>query len=83
MIPGGTLVVCPASLIKQWESEVYTRVMENRLQIGVYHGTDRTSDASDWAAKDIVVTTYALTSIEANNNVSHNILFHFFQSQMI
>lgn len=39
--PGGTLVVCPASLINQWESEVKKRTRHGLIDIEVYHGPRR------------------------------------------
>lgn len=38
---GGTLVVCPASLINQWSGEVQKRVKRGYLEVEVHHGTKR------------------------------------------
>jgi hypothetical protein len=40
---GGTLVVCPASLLNQWEGEVNKRVKRGVIDVEVYHGTSRES----------------------------------------
>lgn len=39
--PGGTLVICPASLINQWGGEVERRTRRGLLNIEVYHGPRR------------------------------------------
>lgn len=38
---GGTLVVCPASLINQWSGEVEKRVKRGYLNVEVHHGIKR------------------------------------------
>lgn len=61
----GTLVVCPASVLKQWASELSTKVTESaKLSVLVYHGASRTRDPTDLAAYDVVVTTYAIVARE-------------------
>jgi SNF2 family DNA or RNA helicase len=40
---GGTLVVCPASLLNQWEEEVKKRVKRGVIDLEIYHGTSRES----------------------------------------
>jgi transcription termination factor 2 len=40
---GGTLVICPASLLNQWEGEVNKRVKRGIIDLEIYHGTSRES----------------------------------------
>ncbi|KAH7966004.1 hypothetical protein HPB49_012796 [Dermacentor silvarum] len=54
---GGTLVVCPLSLLHQWEEEVQ-RHLPDRWQVQLHHGRNRTSDPQELARCDLVVTTY-------------------------
>lgn len=61
---GGTLVVCPASLINQWEGEVNNRLRRNLLNVVVHHGTKRDVRAKYLARNDIVITTYAIVARE-------------------
>ncbi|KAM8703614.1 hypothetical protein ACLKA7_008266 [Drosophila subpalustris] len=61
---GGTLVVCPASLIRQWESEVNTKLSRHRLTVCVHHGNNRESKAKHLRTYDLVVTTYNIVSRE-------------------
>lgn len=57
---GGTLVVCPASLLRQWEGEVNSKLSKQRLSVCVHHGSNRETRAKNLCAFDIVVTTYNL-----------------------
>ena len=43
----GTLVVCPASLMLQWEAEVNGKMRPGLIRAKVYHGSNRTKFASE------------------------------------
>ncbi|TVU43058.1 hypothetical protein EJB05_09494 [Eragrostis curvula] len=61
----GTLVVCPASVMKQWANELADKVSESaKLSVLVYHGGSRTKDPSELAKYDVVVTTYTIVTNE-------------------
>lgn len=59
---GGTLVVCPASLLRQWEGEVNSKMSKPRLTVCVHHGTNRETSAKQLSTYDMVVTTYNLVA---------------------
>ncbi|KAG7198793.1 hypothetical protein KM043_001771 [Ampulex compressa] len=61
---GGTLVVCPASLLAQWENEIKNRCKRGTLSVEIYHGTNRESVPKRLAKNDVVVTTYNILSRE-------------------
>ncbi|KAH8278967.1 hypothetical protein KR018_011814, partial [Drosophila ironensis] len=61
---GGTLVVCPASLLRQWEGEVNSKVKRDKLSVCVHHGNNRESKSKRLSAYDIVVTTYNIVGRE-------------------
>ncbi|KAL3615059.1 hypothetical protein CASFOL_040720 [Castilleja foliolosa] len=62
---GGTLVVCPTSVLRQWSEELHNKVSrEAALSVLVYHGSNRTKDPLELAKYDVVVTTYAIVSME-------------------
>ncbi|XP_076632722.1 transcription termination factor lodestar isoform X2 [Colletes latitarsis] len=61
---GGTLVVCPASLLSQWENEILNRCRRSLLSIEVYHGTNREHVPKRLARNDVVITTYNILSRE-------------------
>ncbi|XP_066349545.1 helicase-like transcription factor CHR28 isoform X2 [Miscanthus floridulus] len=72
----GTLVVCPASVLRQWANELSVKIMEdNKLSVLVYHGSSRTKDPNELATYDVVVTTYMTVANEVpkeNSNDKQN-----------
>ncbi|CAA0825121.1 SNF2 domain-containing protein / helicase domain-containing protein / zinc finger protein-related [Striga hermonthica] len=62
---GGTLIVCPTSVLRQWSEELHNKVTrEADLSVLVYYGSNRTKDHLELAKYDVVVTTYAIVSME-------------------
>ncbi len=55
----GTLVVCPTSVLPNWEAEV--KRFRPELKVATYHGPGRALDDS----ADLTLTTYALLRIDA------------------
>ncbi|XP_061362746.1 helicase-like transcription factor CHR28 isoform X2 [Gastrolobium bilobum] len=60
----GTLVVCPASVLRQWARELDDKVGEEKLSVLIYHGGNRTKDPVELAKFDVVLTTYAIVTNE-------------------
>jgi SNF2 family DNA or RNA helicase len=57
--------VCPASVLKQWASELSAKVAQRaELSVLFCHGGSRTRDPTELAEFDVVVTTYAIVSLE-------------------
>ncbi|XVF44603.1 hypothetical protein PTKIN_Ptkin02bG0137500 [Pterospermum kingtungense] len=64
-LPAGTLVVCPASVLRQWARELDDKVAEEyKLSVLIYHGGSRTKDPSELAKYDVVLTTYSIVTNE-------------------
>ncbi|XP_032689169.1 transcription termination factor 2 [Odontomachus brunneus] len=61
---GGTLVVCPASLLSQWEKEVLDKCKQGSLSVQIYHGSNRENVPTRLAKNDIVITTYNIVARE-------------------
>jgi SNF2 family DNA or RNA helicase len=60
-----TLVVAPLALIKQWESEIKTKVTRSHaLKVLVHHGPSRTKSAAELKRYDVVITTYQILASE-------------------
>merc|ERR1719186_1429768 len=62
-----TLIVCPASLLGQWDKEVDTKVKSGRLRVLVYHGNNRKCSARALARYDLVITTYGTVQSEVKS----------------
>ncbi|GAB2284978.1 hypothetical protein Dimus_019433 [Dionaea muscipula] len=57
----GTLVVCPATVLRQWARELADKAGdEAKLSVLIYHGGSRTRDPTELAKYDVVLTTYAI-----------------------
>ncbi|KAF5772220.1 putative DNA helicase chromatin remodeling SNF2 family [Helianthus annuus] len=66
----GSLVVCPASVLRQWARELDEKVTEEaKLEVLVYHGGNRTKDPAELARYDVVLTTYAIVAKEVPTKV--------------
>ncbi|XP_019423648.1 PREDICTED: helicase-like transcription factor CHR28 isoform X1 [Lupinus angustifolius] len=62
---GGTLVVCPTSVLRQWAEELRNKVTSQaNLSVLVFHGSNRTKDPYEVAKYDVVVTTYSIVGME-------------------
>ncbi|XP_060839686.1 transcription termination factor 2 [Rhopalosiphum padi] len=72
---GETLIICPSSLISQWENEVKSKVKPRVLDVVKYHGPNRESSARRLAKKHIVITTYATVMWDQKNNNKTSPLF--------
>lgn len=55
---GKTLVICPASLMQQWEREVRTKVRNGQLNTYIYHGNQKIVSEKRLVKFDIVISTY-------------------------
>ncbi|XP_020223228.1 helicase-like transcription factor CHR28 [Cajanus cajan] len=60
----GTLVVCPASVVRQWARELDEKVGDEKLSVLIYHGGSRTKDPVELAKFDVVITTYSIVTNE-------------------
>ncbi|XP_022908848.2 transcription termination factor 2-like [Onthophagus taurus] len=67
-VHGGTLIVCPASLVKQWEAEVSKHCKRGLVNIECYHGPKRETRATTLAKYDMVITTYTICQNEASKS---------------
>ena len=67
-----TLIICPASLIGQWEKEADNKARSSRLRVLVYHGNNRKCSARALARYDIVVTTYGTVQSEVKSVLGEN-----------
>eukprot|EP01130_Rhizamoeba_saxonica_P018421 TRINITY_DN9210_c0_g1_i1.p1 TRINITY_DN9210_c0_g1~~TRINITY_DN9210_c0_g1_i1.p1 ORF type:complete len:829 (-),score=168.41 TRINITY_DN9210_c0_g1_i1:45-2531(-) len=62
-----SLVVCPLSLIHQWESEIKNHSTPGSMKVNIYHGCNRIREPSKIADFDVVLTTYATLAAELSS----------------
>lgn len=63
---GGTLVVCPASIMEQWKNEAKNRLSKNLLTVILHHGNKRETMPRRLSKHDMVITTYGVVSSESD-----------------
>ncbi|CAG9789505.1 unnamed protein product [Diatraea saccharalis] len=68
VVRGGTLVVCPASLMQQWAGEVRRHCRAHAALVCVYHGAARAQQPHRLAAHDLVITTYNILQRDHDQN---------------
>ncbi|KAM3423596.1 hypothetical protein BST61_g1020 [Cercospora zeina] len=59
-----TLIVCPKSVLSNWQEQIGAHCATERMSFYVYHGTTRTQDTSKLAKFDIVLTSYNTAASE-------------------
>ncbi|XP_049878095.1 transcription termination factor 2 isoform X2 [Pectinophora gossypiella] len=65
---GGTLVVCPASLMQQWGGEVGKHCVPHAASVCLHHGAARATQPHRLAAHDLVLTTYNILQRDNEKN---------------
>ena len=64
---GATLVVCPTSLLAQWEEQLQLHVVK-KLAVAVYYGNERQRSATALSSFDVVLTTYGVLGSEFSSS---------------
>lgn len=64
LMDGGSLIVCPMTLLGQWKAEIETHVQPGSLSFYVHYGQSRPKDAKILAQSDVVITTYGVLASE-------------------
>lgn len=62
-----TLVVCPASVISTWITQLEEHTKPGALKTYMYYGDRRTEDAEELKMYDLVITTYTTLAIEESS----------------
>lgn len=85
-VVGGTLVVCPASVVRQWEDEI-NKFTNHALSVCVHHGDKRSDNVKEVRSHDVVITTYGIVRTEVekvsvlkSHPQSQRLLLQFFRS---
>ncbi|ONI19828.1 hypothetical protein PRUPE_3G300100 [Prunus persica] len=61
---GGSLIICPMTLLGQWKAEIETHAQPGSLSVYVHYGQSRQKDAKLLAQSDVVITSYGVLASE-------------------
>ncbi|KIJ41077.1 hypothetical protein M422DRAFT_229883 [Sphaerobolus stellatus SS14] len=59
-----TLVVVPASLLRQWKEEIETKCQEGLLKVRIHHGKDKLKATREVRSYDVVIVSYQTLTAE-------------------
>lgn len=65
----GTLVICPTSVLQNWQEQFGTHILPGKLKQYTYHGPNRTQDTDELAKYDLVFTTYGTVAAEFSDSL--------------
>jgi len=68
--PRPTLVICPLSVLSNWQDQFDAHVHDGLLSVYTYYGSERTKDQNLLAEQDVVLTTYQTLSSEFSKGKS-------------
>lgn len=60
---GRTLVICPASVTKQWENEI-GKFTNCAITVALHHGDKRSTSEKELINYEVVITTYGIVRSE-------------------
>lgn len=60
----GTLIICPKSVLSNWNEQIGTHTVPGSLTVYNYHGTNRTRDTRTLSKYDVVLTSYNTAASE-------------------
>ncbi|GER57094.1 DNA repair helicase rad5 [Striga asiatica] len=64
LFSGGSLIICPMTLLGQWKTEIETHAQPGALSLHVHYGQSRTKDPKFLVQTDVVLTTYGVLASE-------------------
>ena len=64
----GTLIVCPKSVLSNWDEQIKAHLNKNKVKFYVYHGSKREQDIDELAKYEIVITAYTTVGSEYKSN---------------
>ena len=80
---GGTLIICPMSLMGQWVDEFRSYTVPGKVRVFMYYGPDRAKsslgDGACLSSHDVVITSYGIVASEwskgSNGSLANSGLF--------
>ncbi|KIW00157.1 uncharacterized protein PV09_08333 [Verruconis gallopava] len=65
-----TLLICPLSVVSNWETQIKDHLAPDALKYHVYHGKDRISELEELKDNDIIITSYHTVANEMRRHTS-------------
>ncbi|GAM84556.1 hypothetical protein ANO11243_025520 [Dothideomycetidae sp. 11243] len=62
-----TLIVCPKSVLSNWDEQIRTHINSKKISFYSYHGDKREQDLDELVEFDIVLTSYSIVESEFRN----------------
>ncbi|KAJ4968793.1 hypothetical protein NE237_015494 [Protea cynaroides] len=75
VVKGGTLIVCPMSLLSQWKDELEAHSKPDSISVVVHYGGDKSFDPRVFSVPDVVLTTYGTLTTDYKHDPEASILF--------
>ena len=60
----GTLIICPKSVLANWQEQIRIHTTPGKVKVYTYHGTARLQDVDELSKYDIVLTSYNTAGAE-------------------
>jgi SNF2 family DNA or RNA helicase len=76
-----TLLVCPLSVVANWEIQIKDHIKKETIKHYIYHGNNRTQDIEELASYDIVITSYHTIASELKRH--HSPLFQIYWYRIV
>ncbi|KAI9639359.1 uncharacterized protein MKK02DRAFT_39660 [Dioszegia hungarica] len=67
-----TLIVCPLSVLGNWEKQIKDHVVSGNLSVYTYHGATKGITAAKLAKYDVVLTTYQTVATDITGKVDRS-----------
>lgn len=68
---GGTLLLCPKSVISNWQEQIGVHLDKKKVSYYLYHGNKREQDLDELSKYDIVVTSYSIAASEFTSSTKN------------
>ena len=67
-----TLIIAPASLLRQWREEIETKCQDGLLRVHIHHGKDKIKSVKCLRRYDVILTSYQTLTAEFPTKLNTN-----------
>lgn len=65
-----TLIICPKSVLSNWQEQIRNHTVVGKFKVYTYHGTSRLQDLHELSKFEIILTSYNTAAYELTGNKS-------------